>query len=983
MTYLDIYQNFTELFKGWSQAWAAPGLKQYFGHMEQQAFRLEYDFLFRGTDGDIRLPLWASVCSGHGEILCDSTTLKVIEVYYRWGYSPVRMEGNPPDYLGEMLRFLVYMASAERYEEGRYGAEGHGAEGHKVKQQEAERGNQRAAAGVGNPSADDGFGRHSAAEARRQFIREFVLENTLALAAALARCRKDSPFELAVRDLAGVLQADLDGVEMGTSDGSYTEPTTEFPKVLSTGPNPPIPMEDEHVIPTAGINNCGGLCVIRPVMREGCMVRIETDESSNNPQLRACVRGRGYRKTFLSSQRLKYPMKRIGERGSGKFERISWEEAADIIAAEWKRIKEAYGVSSRYLIYSTGVTGIMRPGKLAKRLLCLDGGCLDYYNSYSSACAGYVTPYIYGTGASGNSAADVLNTKLLILWGHNPAETVFGSERNFYLSKLKEKGVKVVVIDPRFSDSAAAYGDQWIPLRPSTDSALADGMAYVIWSEGLQDQEFMDRYCLGFDEEHMPEGMPKEENYRAYLWGELDGVVKCPEWAESVTGVPAETIRCLAREYATVKPACLMPGLGLQRTGNGEQTIRSTALLTCLTGNVGIPGGGAAGAGWPREHGGIALFNQPPNPYKGMIPVFQWVKAITRGTSFDRVHDGLEGVQHLDSNIKMLFNLAGNTLVNQHSDINETIRVLKDTSKCEFILCSDIFMTPSARFADLLLPATSVFENSNISNPWSGGNYILRNNQVMEPLFGCRFEWEWLKDVAKRLGYYEAFIDGKEDAESWLKEMYEILRTREPELPEYREFCEAGGWQYREPARYVAFKAQIEDPEHHPFPTPSGKIEIVSPRLYRMNQPDQIPAVPRYVPCPEGPEDPLRERFPLQLIGWHTRRRCHSVHDNNEWMDEVEKPALWIHPEDAVGRGIGQGDMVTVFNDRGRVRIPAMITNRIMEGVVAMSQGGWYTPDQDGTDIRGSINVLTAGEPPSPLAKGNPQHTNLVEVSLN
>ena len=654
-----------------------------------------------------------------------------------------------------------------------------------------------------------------------------------------------------------------------------------------------------------------------------------------------------------------------------------------MIASEWKRIKETYGVSSRYVIYSTGVTGIMRPGRLAKRLLCLDGGCLDYYNSYSSACAGYVTPYIYGTGASGNSAADVLNTKLLILWGHNPAETIFGSERNYYLAQLKAKGVKVIVIDPRFSDSAAAYGDQWIPLRPSTDSALADGMAFVIWSEGLQDQKFMDRYCLGFDENHMPEGVPEKENYRAYLWGELDGIVKTPEWAEKVTGVPADTIRSLAREYATVKPACLMPGLGLQRTGNGEQTIRSTALLTCLTGNVGIPGGGAAGAGWPKEHQGIALFNQPANPYKGLIPVFQWVKAIERGTSFDRVHDGLEGVPRLESNIKMLFNLAGNTLVNQHSDINETIRVLKDTSKCEFILCSDIFMTPSARYADLLLPATSVFESSNISNPWSGGNYILRNNQVMEPLFGCRFEWEWLKDVAKRLGYYEAFTDGKEKAEEWLEEMYGILRSREKELPEYREFCAAGGWQYRKPARYVAFQEQIEDPEHHPFPTPSGKIEIVSPRLYRMNQPEQIPAVPRYVPCPEGPEDPLREKFPLQLIGWHTRRRCHSVHDNNEWMDEVEKPALWIHPADAGRRGIGQGDMVAVFNHRGRVRIPAMVTNRIMEGVVAMSQGGWYTPDKDGTDIRGSINVLTAGEPPSPLAKGNPQHTNLVEVSLD
>ena len=175
---------------------------------------------------------------------------------------------------------------------------------------------------------------------------------------------------------------------------------------------------------------------------------------------------------------------------------------------------------------------------------------------------------------------------------------------------------------------------------------------------------------------------------------------------------------------------------------------------------MGIPGGGAAGCGWVKERGGIRLFNQPNNPYPGKIPVFKWADAVERGTGFDRVNDGLMGVPRLETNIRMILNLAGNTLVNQHSDINGTTRMLKDTSKCEFILCSDIFMTPSARYADLLLLATSVFEGNNIVNPWIGGSYILRNNQVIDPLFGCRFEWEWLKMVAERLGYYEAFVDG-------------------------------------------------------------------------------------------------------------------------------------------------------------------------------------------------------------------------------
>jgi len=250
---------------------------------------------------------------------------------------------------------------------------------------------------------------------------------------------------------------------------------------------------------------------------------------------------------------------------------------------------------------------------------------------------------------------------------------------------------------------------------------------------------------------------------------------------------------------------------------------------------------------------------------------------------------------------------------------------------------------------------------------------------VIRPLFGCRFEWEWLKEVAERLGHYEAFIDGKPDMEDWLRENYEELRKLEPELPDYVTFCELGGYQYQDQICHIAFEKQIADPENHPFTTPSGKIEIFSKALYGFEQ-DDIPAIPCYLTCPEGPEDELREKYPLQLIGWHTRRRCHTVHDNNPWQDEIEMPGLWIHPEDAKVRNIADGDPVAVYNARGRVEIPAIVTERIAKGVVAMSQGGWFTPDKNGTDKRGSINVLTSAANPTPLAKGNPQHTNLVEV---
>ena len=175
------------------------------------------------------------------------------------------------------------------------------------------------------------------------------------------------------------LRQDLERVADIGQDAAYGPLAVEpqrvlFPEVLKRGAAPAIPMGEEQTVNTAGINNCGGCCIIRAVVREGCLLRIESDAPGNSPQLKACVRGRGYRKTFLSGQRLKYPMKRIGERGSGRFQRISWEEAADIAATQWKRIRESYGPGARYVNYATGVTGIMRPGHLARRLLALDGG---------------------------------------------------------------------------------------------------------------------------------------------------------------------------------------------------------------------------------------------------------------------------------------------------------------------------------------------------------------------------------------------------------------------------------------------------------------------------------------------------------------------------------------------------------------------------------------------------------------------------------
>ena len=285
-------------------------------------------------------------------------------------------------------------------------------------------------------------------------------------------------------------------------------------------------------------------------------------------------------------------------------------------------------------------------------------------------------------------------------------------------------------------------------------------------------------------------------------------------------------------------------------------------------------------------------------------------------------------------------------------------------------------MTASARWSDLILPAASVLESNNVTMGWCNDDYLLSNSRAVEPLFGTMPDYDWVCMIADAMGYGEAFRAGHATTEDWILDLYNTFRqTKETELPPYEVFRENGGYKYKNPPLRIAYREQIE--KGIPFHTPSGKIEFYSMQIHELGDP--IPPIPRYTPAPEGPDDALREKYPLQMIGYHTKRRCHSIHDQNPWLEEVDPPALWMHPDDAAARGIANGDMIEVFNDRGTVRIPAKVTRRIMRGVTCMSQGGWYTPDKNGVDTRGSINVLT-GVRPTPLAKGNPQHTNLVEV---
>lgn len=737
---------------------------------------------------------------------------------------------------------------------------------------------------------------------------------------------------------------------------------------------------DIRAVPTGCGHNCGGRCPLVVHLKGGEVLRVSGDrrpDLPHQPQLRACVRGRAYRRFMESPGRLDVPLVRTGPRGTGQFQPVSWQEAVDRIAGQIDRVRETYGNQSIFIMYGTGFGGLLNGPRSLRRLLSLVGGHLEFYSNYSSGQYHAGVPYSIGTGLTGHSRKDYVNTRLFLLWGFNPAETVFGTNTMYYLKRAKENGSRFITLDPRYTDTAAVLSDWHIPLKPSTDNALMDAMAHVIFSEGLEDREFLDRFCLGHDDDHLPQGVPQGESYKAWVMGHADGVSRTPGWAETITGVPAEDIVRLAQDYATESPASIIMGYGPQRHFLGEQPPRGAVQLAAMTGNIGIRGGGAGGnySYLPRIEG------LPPareNPVTASISAFMWSEAVRRGEEITP-QQGLRGASCLETGIKLIFSFQSNMLTNQHADIRQVEKILTDESRCEFIVSSDLFLTPSARFADVVLPCASPWEKEDILMPWSWGDYLIYNNQVLPALHQRRSDFQWCRLLAAKMGVEEDFTLGRSERE-WLRVLYDESRRLHPGLPSF-EVLRREGLAYLESNEPdIPFAGHILDPEKHPFPTPSGKIELVSPRLYSLDQPGRIPACARYNASPEGPEDPLRSEYPLQLLTCHTKRRTHSMFDDVDWLEEVEPQALKISPLDARDRGIISGDVVRVFNSRGDVQVRAQVTSRIMPGVVDLPQGAWYSPEVPGGPDRGGCpNVLTSLEP-SPLARMNPHHTSLVQV---
>lgn len=748
-------------------------------------------------------------------------------------------------------------------------------------------------------------------------------------------------------------------------------------------------VDPEQVKTVACYHNCGGRCILTAHVQDGTVVRLSPDPTTqedpiHNPRAIPCLRGRSQTHRVYAPERLKYPLKRIGKRGEGKFQQISWDEALNTIADQMKRIKGKYGNEAFYYHYASGVnwTGPNGRGPL-QRLMTLFGGYVSYYGSYSTACYSAVMPYT--TGASGNTTDDVLNSKLVVLFGDNSVVTRAGGDNvGYYYMQAKKNGTKFIVIDPIMTDTVVGLEADWYPINPGTDVALIAALAHVMVTENLYDKDFMAKYSVGFDEDTLPKDAPANSSWMAYIMGKADGIEKSPEWASPITGISVNRIKQLARQIASVKPCAFFQGWGWNRRAYGEQACRALPILAAMTGNFGVSGGGPG----LRPSGmsfKISGFPVPANPVKAVISVYQWPEFITRGDEMTSgVKDLIRGVDKLGAKMKFMMNYGGNTLINQHSDVNGTAKILQDESLLEFIVTVDVQMTPSARFSDIVLPDTTGFETDNIITGEGHGEkgnhaWALYNHAVINPMYEAKPSLWVAEQLADRLGFGDKFRDGHQTPEDWMKDIVASAKKNYPDFPSLEEFKKVGIYKVASNKPVVAFADYVADPVKNKLKTPTGKFEIYSSYFASLNTPEFIPAIPKYIPEWEGVSDPLRKKYPLMMQSTHWVGRSHSTFDNVDILREAHPQSLWINPADAEARGIKNGDMVKVFNDRGEVHIPAYVTLRVRPGLTNMPQGGWYTPDDKGVDTRGCANVLTKYEP-TPFAKGNPQHTNLVQV---
>jgi biotin/methionine sulfoxide reductase len=672
--------------------------------------------------------------------------------------------------------------------------------------------------------------------------------------------------------------------------------------------------------------------------------------------------------------------------GADRYREVSWDEALDTVAGEIKRVRETHGNASilggSYGWSSAGRVHHAR--SLVRRFLFLGGGCVDQVANYSFGAAQYILPRVIGSfqpvvGDVTDWSSIVKHTRLMIAFGglatKNGQVTSGGAGAHTletWLKRGKDAGIEFVSISPLRSDAPEWLGAQWVPIRPNTDTALMLAMMHVLLTEELYDKDFVARHCTGF------------EAFRCYLLGLDDGIAKSADWAADITGVSADTIRDLARSAAAAR-SMITCAWSLQRAHHGEQPYWAAITLAAMLGGIGLPGGGFAfghgstnGIGAPRVDVAGPEVPLPLNPARVMIPVARIADMLLApGERY-----AFNGRHYTYPDIHLIYWAGGNPF-HHHQDLN---RLQRAWQRPDTVIVHDSWWTPTARHADIVLPATTTLERNDVGGS-SRDNFVLAMHRAIDPVGEARNDFDIFRALATRLGFEQAFTENRDEMD-WCQWVYDQFRASAKakgiELPGFQQFWAEGSVELPPPERdYVLFENFRKDPERHPLKTPSGKVEIVSEAVGEFDYAD-CPRHPAWLPPAEWLGSTSTERWPLHLVTHQPASRLHSQMDGGP-VSRASKVSgrepMRINPADAAKRGIGDGDVVRVFNERGACLAGAVVDPGVMSGVVVMATGAWFDPAAAGEPERhGNPNVLTLDIGTSPLAQGASALTALVEV---
>ncbi|HSW31436.1 MAG TPA: molybdopterin-dependent oxidoreductase [Longimicrobiales bacterium] len=671
---------------------------------------------------------------------------------------------------------------------------------------------------------------------------------------------------------------------------------------------------------TACPRNCYSTCTMTVEVEDGRLRRVLPHAGNRATSGGPCLKGLAYVERVASPQRILHPLRR---RPDGSFERISWDQALDEIASRLQRVRAEDGPQAVLYYSASGTKGLLnRVGTAFWRLY---GG---YTGTYGDLCwpAGLEATRLTLGANTHNAPWDLANARLIVLWGKNAAET--NIHQMPFVEASLQAGGRLVVVDPRRTETAER-AELLVQPRPGTDGALALAIAHVLFRDGLVDQPFTDAHVLGHEE------------YRERV-ADLT-----PDWAETITGVPARAIERLAALMGSVQPMTVAAGFGMQRYANSGQTMRALLALVALTGNL-----GRRGAGWQFANLQTAVFDEVQDPVAFYPP--ERPDGVARiAVSTARLGAGMLALR--DPPLRMAWVERGNPIPQNP----ETPTVLRAFRALDFRVVVEQFLTDTAQEADIVLPAKTLFEQTDVIGAY-WHPYIQLRPKVLEPPGEVKPESEVYRLLAERLGVPAAAVDaelpgiGEEAVREWLTGKLAPFPELSLERLEQGPVLAPGHQE-------VAF-------EDLRFPTPSGKIELRSEEAARRWGVDALPGWSE--PVEAGQQG---GRHPLCLMTPNTKNRIHSQFGNLDMIRANDPaPVLRLSPVDALPRAIRDGDRVRVFNDRGSLELPCTLDFGILAGCVCLTNGWWIGDD-------GAVNLLSAGRE-TDMGHGAAFHENRVQV---